>query len=289
MCTYVLHHSISQISRLTDTRQPCPEVPQTQRTLVFSLPSCAHGLWGQRRLSVSSVKARGGVYEVLKFAEGVAVKAGLLGPGDCRSKLVTNEAVRKVLGEHRLVVRRLVCVHDSVVSLVHPGAETRTQPGRPHTAYKIGGALSTRASQRRHRMPSGIRHAAPYENAFARVCKTESQRRRPLCLQVGSTGNLGLSIGITGAAMGLQTEVHMSCDAKQWKKDLLRSRGVKVVEHTGNYSVAVTAGRESAVADPRAHFVDDERSMDLLLGYSTAAFEVMEQLDALSVEVRPSL
>lgn len=97
-------------------------------------------------------------------------------------------------------------------------------------------------------------------------------------IAVGSTGNLGLSVGSIGAALGFSTTVHMSADAKQWKKDLLRSRGAIVVEHKGSYSDAVAKGRCDAQENGALYFVDDEQSPLLFAGYSAAAPEVVQQL-----------
>ena len=144
-----------------------------------------------------SVKARGGVYEVLKHTEDLALENGILsGIDDDYLKLASDEA-RAFFAEHKV--------------------------------------------------------------------------------QVGSTGNLGMSIGIMSAAIGYEAIVHMSMDAKQWKKDLLRERGATVIEYEGDYGAAVEQGRAESDADPMSYFVDDENSAALFLGYAVAAGRMDEQ------------
>ena len=145
-----------------------------------------------------SIKARGGIYEVLKHTEDLALVNGLLKPEDNYEKL-TDEECRKFFKNYTI--------------------------------------------------------------------------------QVGSTGNLGMSIGIMSAAVGYQVIVHMSVDAKQWKKDILRSHGVTVKEYESDYSEAVKNGRALSDQDPKSYFVDDENSRTLFLGYAVAAKRLKKQLD----------
>lgn len=150
-----------------------------------------------------SVKARGGVYEVLCHVESLAEAAGLRAPGEPTLRLLEPEAAA-VLSRHRLAV--------------------------------------------------------------------------------ASTGNLGFAVGVAARAFGLRTEAHMSREAKAWKKQRLRAIGAEVIEHAGDYGLAVVRARDGARAEG-AYFVDDETSRRLFVGYSAAAAELAGQLRGQGVEI----
>ncbi|MDM5087904.1 D-serine ammonia-lyase [Aeromonas bestiarum] len=151
-----------------------------------------------------SIKARGGIYEVLTHAEQLAIKAGLLREEDDYRKLFTDE-FRQFFGQYSIAV--------------------------------------------------------------------------------GSTGNLGMSIGIMSAKLGFTVTVHMSADAREWKKRKLREHGVIVVEYAEDYGVAVEQGRKEAKRDPNCFFIDDENSRTLFLGYSVAGERVKKQFDDMGIKV----
>jgi len=104
-------------------------------------------------------------------------------------------------------------------------------------------------------------------------------------ITVGTTGNLGISVGAMGRALGFQVTVHMSTEAKAWKKEFLRERRVEVVEHSTNFSKAVKKGRQASAENPKSYFVDDEFSEELFLGYTVGGYRMKEQLGKEGIQV----
>ncbi len=102
---------------------------------------------------------------------------------------------------------------------------------------------------------------------------------------VGSTGNLGLSVGIMGRAFGFNVFVHMSHDAKKWKKDKLRNIGATVIEYKTDYTEVNKQARLSADESKNVYIIDDENSKDLFLGYSIAAKMIAKQILANNISV----
>ncbi|MGX9134126.1 D-serine ammonia-lyase [Rummeliibacillus sp. JY-2-4R] len=132
-----------------------------------------------------------------------------------------------------------------------------------------------------------IEHQLVSENDDYSIFATDSIKKAlsQYTIVVGSTGNLGLSIGIMSATLGFNVNVHMSHDAKEWKKQLLRKLGVNVIEHHGDFSLAVDIGRQEALGDPNSYFIDDENSTQLFAGYAVAGRRLKQQLEILGVVI----
>nr|WP_314316482.1 D-serine ammonia-lyase [Kocuria rhizophila] len=232
-----------------------------------------------------SVKARGGVHEVLQYAESLAVAHGLLpdpgpttgwdstadadstlGPGPMKNPGPDSDAGA---GLAPVVAPALPVHRPSSGGAAAPGLSAGVAVGAadgPDEAARTGAARPTDGTASR------TVDCTAFSSAPLRALMAEHR------VVVGSTGNLGLSIGIISAALGLQATVHMSTHAQQWKKDLLRSRGVEVVEHSTDYTQAVAASRRAAEHDDAVHFVDDEHSLSLFAGYAVAGARVARQL-----------
>jgi D-serine dehydratase len=125
-----------------------------------------------------------------------------------------------------------------------------------------------------------------FDDDYLKLCEDKVKEIfKCYTLSVGSTGNLGLSIGISGKAFGFNVEVHMSSDAKEWKKNKLRGLGVKVIEYDDDYLYACSVARTNAEKDSNNYFIDDENSKELFFGYSVAALRLKKQLEEKKITV----
>lgn len=186
---------------------PLKEVPEMKSVLEEQGAAIPGRLFVKRDSDLAvagSIKARGGFYEVLHYAEQLALDAGYITKDDNYEAFVTDK-FRELFSKHR-----------------------------------IG---------------------------------------------VGSTGNLAISIGIMSARLGFTVSVFMSGDAKEWKKELLRSEGVEVVEFAGDFSEAMYEGRKRTLADKNGYFVDDENSHLLYTGYSVGALELKDDLEKQGITI----
>ena len=86
-------------------------------------------------------------------------------------------------------------------------------------------------------------------------------------------------------ALGFKAKIHMSTNAKAWKKSLLREKGAEVIEYDSDYSEAVQSGRELAAKDEFSFFIDDENSKELLLGYAAGGRRMKYQLEMQNITV----
>lgn len=186
----------------------CVPIPKIQAVLNVQYDREVLGdLWLKKdsHLPISgSIKARGGIYEVLTYAEKLAIQAGLLRESD-DYRILNSDVFHQFFGRYRIAV--------------------------------------------------------------------------------GSTGNLGLSIGMMSAKLGFQVSVYMSADAREWKKAKLRTYGVTVIECQNDYSMAVEEGRAEAKKDPACFFIDDENSRTLFLGYAVAGNRLKAQFAQKNVVV----
>lgn len=149
-----------------------------------------------------------------------------------------------------------------------------------------GGIYEVLALSERLARDGGLLSADGAPEEYAVLATSEARRFfSRYAIAVGSTGNLGLSIGIIGSTLGFDVTVHMSSDARRWKKERLRDLGVTVVEYDDDYGAAVAEGRRQAANDPYCHFVDDENSATLFFGYASAAGRLAMQLEQAGVTV----